>query len=41
VSAKLLPWLGGSSSIPAEALEAAAAVVKKAEADGAIRGSRV
>ena len=41
VSAKLLPWPGGFSRIPAEALEAAAAVAKKAESDGMIRGARV
>jgi fructose 1,6-bisphosphate aldolase/phosphatase len=41
VSAKLLPWLVGFSSIPPEVLAAAAAVVEKAEGEGMIRGSRV
>jgi fructose 1,6-bisphosphate aldolase/phosphatase len=41
VSAKILPWLDGFSSIPDEVVEAAAAVLDKAADAGNIRGRRV
>jgi fructose 1,6-bisphosphate aldolase/phosphatase len=40
VSAKLLPWLGGRSSMPLEVVEAAAEVLSHAQEMGTIRGFR-